>query len=145
MNQHFQNEYIPEPNSGCWIWLGKLGGRGYGCYGRNNRAAHRLSWEIENGPIPDGLVVDHKCRNILCVNPSHLEPVTNVENVLRGKGPTALNAAKTHCHKGHEFTPKNTKLQIRNGRVSRSCKKCQVAHVSRNKRKKKAALTQELS
>ncbi len=94
--------YIPEPNSGCWLWLGailKNGKRkrngGYGIYSvrreddwRKTKTyrAHRFMWERENGPVPAGLTLDHKCRVRCCVNPDHIEPVTNAENARRGAG-----------------------------------------------------------
>lgn len=67
-------------------------------------AAHRAMFELVNGPVPDGLDLDHLCRNTLCVNPDHLEPVTRRENVLRGEGRSAQNARRTTCLHGHELT-----------------------------------------
>jgi hypothetical protein len=123
--------------NGCWIWLGKISGRGYGSFpvGKMNYAAHRIYYEKAKGEIPEGLVLDHLCRNIKCVNPDHLEPVPARENTLRGVGPTAINARKTHCPKGHPYDDDN--LKINRGR--RHCKICDAAHklnYSRTKRKK---------
>lgn len=70
--------------------------------------AHRLAYEIFREPIPNGLVIDHLCKKHDCVNPDHLEPVTNKINILRGTGITAIAALKTHCYLGHEFTTENT-------------------------------------
>lgn len=81
---------------------------------------HRIAYELAVGPIPVGLVIDHLCRNHSCINPEHLEPVTNVENVMRGESAWARNARKTHCKRGHEFTDENTIR--RNG--TRSCRQC---------------------
>lgn len=72
---------IPEPNSGCWLWLLSVGSHGYGQSGRTT--AHRVSHEAFRGPIPEGYEVDHLCRNKLCVNPDHLEAVPPVENQRR--------------------------------------------------------------
>jgi hypothetical protein len=87
IEEKLASRYIPEPNSGCWIWLGNIKKNGYGSLtvGEKNLYAHRLSYEISNGPIPKGKVLDHKCRVRCCCNPDHLEPVTQHENVLRGK------------------------------------------------------------
>lgn len=91
----------------CIEWEGHIDKDGYGRL--NNRTlAHRKAWEDANGPIPKGLVIDHLCRNRRCHNVNHLEVVTTKENVLRGVGPTAQNARKTHCYRGHPFTPENT-------------------------------------
>jgi hypothetical protein len=78
---------IPEPNSGCLLWLGALNDSGYGRikHRRRFRRAHIVAWEQTNGPVPSGLVLDHKCRVRCCVNPIHLEPVTQAENLRRGR------------------------------------------------------------
>src|SRR5437762_12127596 len=92
----------PEPNSGCWIWVGLFAnGRNQG-YGRVYRTyAHRAIFKLLRGPIGPGLTLDHLCRMRWCVNPDHLAPVTNKENILRGMGFGAINARKTHCPRGH--------------------------------------------
>lgn len=106
----------------CWEWVaGKDHGYGIIQAGGRARKAHRLAYEMLVGPIPAGLILDHLCRNRSCVNPAHLEVVTNRENVLRGVGPTAANAAKTHCVRGHAFTPENT---IRRRGTQRDCRAC---------------------
>ena len=88
----------------CWLWTGFITRQGYGQFGHGVRGvtmrAHKLAWEWENGPVPDGLVLDHLCRNRACVRPEHMEPVTPRENALRGIGPTAINSRKSRCKCG---------------------------------------------
>lgn len=122
-------EKVTPNDAGCHEWTADVSNSGYGRFwveGKQKALAHRWSYEYHIGPIPDGLVIDHLCRNKLCVNPSHLEPVTYSENALRGVGPEMRSAIKftaTHCSQGHEFTPENTKY---NGikRVDRICVTC---------------------
>lgn len=118
-----------ETAGACWLWDGEMKGNGYGRVSvkGKNRLAHRAVYEHLRGPIPDGLVLDHLCRNRACVNPDHLEPVTNAINIMRGVGVGAVNAAKTHCVHGHEFTPENTRFNKPfrpTGVVSRACRQC---------------------
>lgn len=111
----------------CWPWLGSKNPLGYGKFWLDGslRKAHRVAYEWCVGPIPDGLHIDHLCRNPSCVNPAHLEAVTHRENVLRGIGPAAKNAIKTHCKNGHEFTPENT-YRWEGKPNKRVCRTCQV-------------------
>ena len=88
------------------------------------RRPHRVVYEALVGPIPDGLELDHLCFNRRCVNPNHMEPVTGYENILRGNSFSAVNARKTHCIHGHEFTEENTYVVTQNGRPGRQCKTC---------------------
>jgi hypothetical protein len=91
--------------------------------GARKTLVHRLMWEWLVGPIPDGMTLDHLCRNKACWWPDHLEPVSHRVNVLRGNAPMALHARKTHCHKGHEFDEENTYISPRGHRVCRTCKR----------------------
>ncbi|HKY57619.1 MAG TPA: HNH endonuclease signature motif containing protein [Aeromicrobium sp.] len=115
--------------SGCWEWNGYRDKGGYGRFSLDgqSRLAHRVSYALFVGEIPEGLTLDHLCRNRCCVNPSHLEPVTQRINNIRGLGPTSVNAHKTHCKRGHEFTPDNIYVHPTNGgRVCRICKRTAI-------------------
>ena len=125
--ERIMEKVSPEPNSGCWLWMGFANEDGYGVIrigGRVNfkfRGVHRVCYELLRGAIPEGLTLDHLCRVRCCVNPDHLEPVTIVENVRRGEvGIT--NRMKTHCPYGHPYDEENT-YSIP-GRVYRSCRAC---------------------
>lgn len=112
--------------TGCWDWLGSFRGGGYARMSVKNRVvpAHRVSFEVFRYPVPNGLVLDHLCRDRGCVNPWHLEPVTIGENTLRSPtAPSALNFLKTECKNGHLFTKENTYLRPTGGR---SCKTCRA-------------------
>lgn len=115
---------MPEPNSGCWLWMGALTSDGYGrvLVGTRKIAAHRVAYEALVGPIPFGMTLDHRCRVRCCINPAHLEPVTNKINVLRGTGPTAKHARATHCAKGHPFEGDNLFIS-QNARRCRTCRR----------------------
>lgn len=118
----------PVPFSGCWLWNGSIDGRGYGVVTYKNRTmnAHRASWIIANGSIPAGLELDHLCRVPCCVNPSHLEPVTHLENVRRGIAGKALadwQRAKVQCPRGHLYEDDNLYIDPKGGRRCRACKR----------------------
>lgn len=104
---------------GCWLWTARTL-EGYGLFAATPTLtvrAHRWSYEQFVGPIPEGLVIDHLCRNPSCVNPDHLEPVTRLENARRGlKG-----ALRTHCKYGHPLDDANTYHARGNRRVCRTC------------------------
>jgi hypothetical protein len=108
----------------CWLWHGTVTDKGYGHFWLDGRmvSAHRRSYELYVGEIPEGLTLDHLCRVRRCVNPDHLEPVSNRENVLRGASPPALQAAQEACHRGHPFDEANT-YRWRNSRQCRACRK----------------------
>jgi hypothetical protein len=117
----------------CWEWLGARNPSGHGRFWVNgkNTPAHRFAYELAYGLIPDGAHLDHLCRNPSCVRPDHLEPVSLWENLRRSSGQVAvLNAAKTHCKRGHEFTPENTYIAPSG---SRSCRTCMRAHYEQRK------------
>lgn len=110
--------------NGCWVWLGRDRSGRLGTYRRTrvngkHLPAHRYVYERVIGVIPASLVIDHKCRNTLCVNPDHLEPVTPKENVRRGVG---TPASKTHCSKGHPLSGENLATLSRGERVCRICR-----------------------
>jgi hypothetical protein len=109
-----------EVTDSCWIWRGHVKANGYGAAGQGHQA-HRRVYELLVGPISDGLQLDHLCRVLACVNPAHLEPVTPRENGRRGNSPWGINARKTHCVHGHEFTPENTYVTRRGQRHCREC------------------------
>jgi hypothetical protein len=107
----------------CWPWVGARNQKGYGVFEIQGRrtVVHRFSYELVNGPIPSKLVIDHLCRNTSCVNPAHLEAVTNRENILRGIGPSARAARATHCPKGHPYSGANLYVAARGDRQCRTC------------------------
>lgn len=121
--------------SGCIVWLGGLNGVGYGQFYKGRSSldetgktyAHRWSYEYHVGPIPDGLHLDHLCRNRRCVNPDHLEPVTIRENLLRGESPSAKHAVKTHCPAGHPYSGSNLHLTPSGQRKCRACDRTRAA------------------
>lgn len=126
--ERFEKFAFPEPTTGCWLWTGWLNNKGYGGFsmassGKTQVLAHRASYEHYNTKIQKGLDLDHLCFTPSCVNPEHLEPVTHRENCLRGHGWGAINARKTHCSKGHEFTVENTWRDPKDSN-KRHCKEC---------------------
>ena len=110
-----------EVEGGCWLWTAKRSDEGYGYVGLEGRTriAHRVTYELLIGPIPDGLVLDHTCTTPPCVNPTHLEPVTQAENVRR-----SAPAQKDACVNGHAYTPENTYLRPSRGEGRRDCRTC---------------------
>lgn len=119
----------------CWEWKG-CQRNGYGRFNLNGKTilSHRFSYELFKELIPKGLTIDHLCKNKLCVNPEHLEAVTQRENILRGVGTAAINSKKTNCPKGHELKEPNlVKSELRIGR--RNCRICwnQRAKLNHNK------------
>ena len=133
--ERFENKYIPEPNSGCWLWLGCLtGSQGYGyfCVKRHRMRAHRYSYELYKGPIPDGMVIDHLCRVPSCVNPDHLEAVTQKVNMQRG---SRMGKRVPFCSKGHPRSGENLYISPNSGQyVCRECVRNSVRKYQKRKR-----------
>jgi hypothetical protein len=129
--------YIAFAENGCWLWTGHKTRKGYGyafSQGVNYRA-HRLAYEWVVGLIPADLELDHLCRTTSCVNPDHLEAVPRRVNILRSDCFSAVNARKTHCKRGHEFTLENTILRT-DGRNAgtRGCRQCKKANKKANRK-----------
>lgn len=120
--------------TGCWWWYGTVAPDGYGTIGVNYglRRAHRVWYELVRGPIPQGMVLDHLCRNRSCVNPDHLEPVTTRENIVRGTGPSAENAKRDKCIKGHN----DWRIRTNGSRACRECDRMRSRDFEKNRRKR---------
>jgi hypothetical protein len=121
----------------CWEWTGGKQDRRYGIFHPNGSAtgemAHRFAWELLVGPIPDGLTLDHLCRNPSCVNPDHLEPVTIAENLMRGYGLVGKNIRKTHCPQNHAYSGDNLYIDPRGWRKCRTCERARNRERNQNK------------
>lgn len=144
--ERFWNAVMPEPMSGCWLWDGAYNNKGYGRLSVGSIAdgsagfamAHRISFELHFGPIPESLELDHLCRNPSCVNPQHLEPVTHAENMKRGllgnketNVGARLNREKTHCTRGHPYEGEN----LYQYGSHRHCKECGRVRYARDAKK----------
>lgn len=125
--------------TGCWPWQGRLMANGYGRL--SNRLAHRVSYELLVGQIPEGLTLDHLCRNRRCVNPKHLDPVTHRVNILRGTGASARHARKTHCPYGHPFSGENLRIERSGQRACRTC--CRLRGAAKRRRLREALTGQK--
>lgn len=130
----FWSKVREAPALDCWEWTASTVD-GYGRFriGGTNRGAHIVAWEMLRGEISDGLQLDHLCRNRACVNPWHLDVVTLRVNTLRGESFAAVNARKTHCDRGHEFTSENTYGWSDGHRRCRVCTRKQQREYRRNR------------
>lgn len=131
---------VREGDDGCWHWTASKVTSGYGQFPSElrTRLAHRYAYTVLVGPIPEGLTIDHLCRNRLCVNPAHLEAVTMRENNLRGVGPCARKARQTHCKRGHALTADNLCRPQRSKPNSRMCKACHRQKVAGQRASRRA-------
>ena len=127
-----ERRYIPEPNSGCWIWVGSTargGGRGQNLYGRmstngKDELAHRIAYMFFKGLIPDNLEIDHVCNNTLCINPDHLQAIPHIENLRRALSRT--------CIRGHLLEGENLLHPLPGKRAkNRICRICHTLHKER--------------
>lgn len=118
-----------EKTDDCWLWKGATtkgaGEYHYGSFHYQGKTVrvHRFAYELLVGDIPEGLTIDHLCRETLCVNPEHLEAVTHRENVLRGIGPSAQHSKKTHCPYGHPYNGDNLAYSPKRSRVCKECRR----------------------
>lgn len=129
LRERFERHYIPEPNSGCWLWLSSIvtPTKGYGSYGlignpdwrSKNRQlyAHRVSYELHVGEIPAGHDIDHNCRNTLCVNPDHLQPRSKKDH----RQVSWDRILKGNCKRGHTMDDRNTWIEKTGARHCRKC------------------------
>lgn len=112
----------------CWLWIGSLNNNGYGQMRINTRShlAHRLSYELTYGKISKGLVVNHLCEMPNCVNPKHLEAITQLENVHKGRASRSKpHKQRAYCKNGHSMVPENVYI-YKNNRACRECRKLRV-------------------
>ncbi|WP_395454711.1 HNH endonuclease signature motif containing protein [Azospirillum melinis] len=143
--ERFAEKVSVNPITGCHEWTGCISG-GYGQISDETSRpvlAHRVAYQMANGPVPDGLHIDHLCRNRRCVNPTHLEAVTVFENTQRGALGMVIRAKaalRTHCKRGHAFSPENTGIDHRGDRFCRTCQ----AEAYRRHRKENHARNMEM-
>jgi len=141
--KHIESNTRVDPETGCWLWTRTVvGQKGYGRFVWQGRGtlAHRVSYELHVGPVPDGLELDHLCREKSCVNPEHLEAVTHAENVRRGAVALARPQRETCAH-GHAMTPDNCMpRKARTARPSYRCRACHERHGREFEARRKALL-----
>lgn len=117
------------PIGDCWEWRAYRNRRGYGEFRLrpgHTILAHRYAFQLAKGPIPEGLELDHRCKNPRCVRPSHLEAVTHRENLLRSNSFSGVHARKTHCPRGHAYDRVNKDGQ----RVCLACRRIRRANAA---------------
>lgn len=142
----FHDKYFVHPTTGCWLWTGFTSHAGYGLIkgpppDLRILKAHRVSYEAFNGPITEGLVVDHVCNTKRCVNPEHLQLLTPRENIMRSNHPTIVALWLNQCVRGHDLSdPANV---IMNTDGVRRCRVCRRVRDKRNKAKARAARRQD--
>lgn len=123
--ERIERHYIPEPNSGCWLWTSSVTSKGYARihFAGKGREAHRVVYQAIKGAIPKGLELDHLCRVRCCVNPDHLEPVAHSVNCARSDTSKQgeWNRVKTHCPQGHAYDAANTFTSKKGQRMCRIC------------------------
>lgn len=125
---------------GCWLWPGCTSdgyGRGYASNKGRKVTVHRFAYELLVGPIPDGLHIDHLCRNPRCFNPAHLEPVTPKENNRRGKNCGVFNTPADHCPRGHAYTDDNAYWSKGKYRMCKTCVTARYKPVPLERRKQR--------
>jgi hypothetical protein len=139
--ERFEAKYTVQPN-GCWQWTAGKSWKGYGRFRLNGKQpqAHRVAYRLYRGPVPDDLVIDHLCRNRLCVNPDHMEITTNRVNCCRGESPTIVSWREDRCIRGHPFDDANTIVSVRpSGTIKRRCRTCKNEQARRYNRRQVAA------
>lgn len=122
-DERFEQKFIPEPNSGCWLWNASSNTDGYGLFFFNGKikSAHQFSFSKRYGYIPsNGKEIDHICRNRMCVNPEHLREVTHKENM---ENAIFFLSLKTHCPSGHPYSGKNVRFNKNGSRACRTCER----------------------
>ena len=140
----FLDKAMPEPNSGCWLWIGACdASSGYGNFGMwpKTLKAHRVAYMLFKGPIPDGMHIDHKCSVRCCVNPDHLDAVSLKENNRRtwdrGRGVNVNHRKKEHCPQGHSYKGKNIYFAPDG---TRQCMICRREHQAKLRQKRRASV-----
>lgn len=134
--EKFDAGYSIVPITGCWMWMGHLTPEEYPVLGSSfgtTFLAHRHAYERFVGPLQPGLVLDHLCRNRWCVNPAHLEQVTNGTNVLRGESLSARAARRQTCVHGHPYNTENTVRRSRGNRECRTCRRIAQGYTGRGR------------